>query len=144
VRRIRVAEVEGRHIRVAEAVERHTAVAEVAHIRLGVEGRRIDQRAAVDTDPAVQESRTVVVEVLRSLAARLAAALPTALAGAEVHHMAVGSPAGEEDSFLVVVGHPNPVAEAARYTRTGPEAGAPGSILPGSAAVVRTLVYATV
>lgn len=124
---------EGRHSQVAEAVVRHTVAVAVVHSRPGVEERHIDQAVAVGTGlGAVQVSRIDWAAVLRSPVAHRVV-LPTGLglAGVEVHHKVVDGSAGEGHSFPGAAGHPNPVAEAARYTRTVPEAGAPDSILPG-------------
>ena len=136
---------EGHHIRVAGAAEHHIAVVEAVHIRLGLEERRTGQAAAVDSRlAAVQVSRSDLAEVLHNPAARREVVLPTGLglAGVEVHHTVVDSPAGEGDSCPAAAGHPSPVVEVARYIHTGPGAGAPGSILPDWAAVVRTSEYA--
>lgn len=133
--------VEGHHIRVAVVEERRIAAAAAVHTRLGAEGRRTGQAAAVDSHPAgVQVSHTDSAGVLHNPAARQEVVLPTdpGLAGVEVHHTVVDSPAVEEDSCPAAAGHPNPVAEVAHYIHTGPVAGAPGSILPDGAAAVRT------
>ena len=123
----RIADREGR--RIAEVEERHTAVVEVVHSQLAAEEPRIGQAAAADTGLAVQANRTGLVVVRHSLVARLEEVLPILPAEVEGLHKVVDSLAGEADSFLAVVGHPNPAVEAARYIHTG--AGAADPILPG-------------